>query len=193
MKYIHLIRHGTTEANVKNMFYGHSNLPLTDEGVLQVTASVKRGIYPVPENAAYYTSGLLRTEQTLSLIYGERPHIKLSGLEEINFGEYELKTHNDLKYSPEYITWVEDTTGRLAPPGGESLADFRERVISCFEPILKGDGEHSVVLCHGGVICVIMAACFDADSENMFKWIPDPGHGYTIDLDGERAKGYRAF
>lgn len=193
MKYIHLIRHGMTEANVKNMYYGHSDLPLIDAGVSGIKASTEEGIYPVFDDAVYYTSGLLRTEQTLALIYGERPHIKLGGLKEINFGKYELMIHDDLKEDPEYIIWVEDNSGNLAPPGGESLADFKERVMSCFEIILDADKEHSVVVCHGGVICVIMSACFDETGENMFRWIPDPGHGYSVTIEGGHAAGYRRF
>ena len=190
---IHLIRHGLTEGNKKNMFYGHSDIPLTDEGVSLIKALVDEGIYPRPKDAAFYSSGLIRAEQTLSLIYGEIPHIRLDSLKEIYFGDYELKTHNELKKDPEYISWIKNRSGLSAPPGGESLALFKKRVKAGMRNVLEADARHSVIVSHGGVICVIMAHCFDDIQGNIFKWIPAPGHGYSITFNAGHPAGYTAF
>ena len=195
--YIHLIRHGITEANQKNLYYGYSDIPLAEAGVETVNALKRAGIYPKPESAVYYTSGLKRTEQTLSLIYGDVPRVRLDALKEMFFGEYELKSHLDLKGDPYYEAWRKDESGVLAPPGGESAKKFKERVKSGFKIILdshsEGGEKHSVAVCHGGVICVIMMSCFPDHGSDMFKWIPEPGHGYTITVEKGLPLSYTSF
>lgn len=191
---IHLIRHGITEANQRNMFYGRSNFPLADEGVSSIRALLAEGVYPKPETAKYYTSALSRTEQTLSLIYGEVPHVRLGEFNEIFFGSYEKKTHEELKGDPDYTTWVNDKSGLLAPHGGENFTQFAERVLGGFRAVLESEAEHSVVVCHGGVICVIMCHYFAVDGD-IFKWewVPKPGHGYTVIFDGSQPIGNTPF
>jgi broad specificity phosphatase PhoE len=188
-----MIRHGLTEGNRKNMYYGHSDIPLVDEGVSLIKALSDKKIYPRPKEAAYYTSGQIRAEQTFSLIYGEIPHMRLDGLMEINFGEYELKTHSELKKDPAYILWIKDKSGLSAPPGGESVSQFKERVKAAFRTVLETNEKHLVIVCHAGVISVIMEAYFDENGENMFKWTPEPGHGYSIALANGDPSGYTTF
>ncbi|MFQ7473652.1 MAG: phosphoglycerate mutase family protein, partial [Anaerovoracaceae bacterium] len=65
-----LIRHGITEGNKNRLYYGFSDVPLADEGIDELTKLAQAGIYPYDEEADFYTTGLKRTEQTLSLIYG---------------------------------------------------------------------------------------------------------------------------
>jgi alpha-ribazole phosphatase len=199
--YIHLLRHGVTEANKKLLFYGHADIPLADDGIQIVNALIKEGIYPKPKNAVYYTSGLLRAEQTLDLIYGEIPRIKVEALMEMSFGEYEMKAHSELKGDPDYEVWRRDMSGELAPPGGESLNEFIKRVRAGFNDILDrhcqneiSDNEiNSVAVCHAGVIGAIMSSYFDDRGDDIFQWVPHPGHGYTLTLDGKRPISYIAF
>jgi len=199
--YIHLIRHGVTEANKKMLYYGHADIPLAEEGIEIVKKLVGEGIYPRPENAAYYTSGLTRAEQTLDLIYGSVPRVKLDALKEMFFGDYELKAHADLKGDPFYEAWRKDRSGASSPPGGESALEFIERVKNGFNMIVdlhshsdaQSNEKNSVAVCHAGVIGAIMMSCFDDYDDDMFKWVPDPGHGYTLVLDGKNPVSYIAF
>ena len=208
---IHIIRHGITAGNLKNLMYSNTDLPLLRMGVEQIAELAALNAYPVPENAAYYTSGLLRTEQTLMLIYGEVEHETIWDLREMEFGKYENRTYEELNNDPEYVAWMSDETGEVPIPGGESINGFKRRVISGFEVVLaehfaredeaaskeeKVETEaaseeesgriESVVICHGGPISAIMEYCFPDEKEHMFRWMPDPGHGYTIEYeDGE--------
>ena len=193
IKYIHLIRHGITEANQKKMFYGHSDVPLAGEGIDEIVALKGEGVYPNPNGAEYFTSGLIRAEQTLSLIYGDVPHTRLDDFKEINFGDYEFKTHEELKNDPAYTSWVNDESGLSAPHGGESFAQFAKRVNAGFRRILDSGAEQLIVVCHGGVICVIMDSCFSGRYTNSFYWLPEPGHGYTVSFGSCHPEGYTAF
>ena len=128
-----LIRHGITEGNKNKLYYGFADIPLAEEGIYQLKELAAAGIYPEGDGADFYTSGLKRTEQTLELIYGQRKHETLESLREINFGDYEMKSHGELKDSEEYRIWRSDVMGSLAPPNGESLMAFYKRVVRGFE------------------------------------------------------------
>lgn len=221
---IHLIRHGITEGNQRRLYYGGEDIPLAEEGVAELSKLAAEMIYPQAGSAAYYTSGMLRTEQTFELIFGEREHERIPELQEMRFGDFEMKSHEELKEVPEYLEWIGDKTGRLKSPGGESKLDFAGRISRGFEILqekhrafLEGFAENSgvptditaqtddtakgasdqepasVVVCHGGVIAVIMMEHFAEEERLFYQWIPDPGHGYALFLEDERLTGYEAF
>ena len=207
---IHIIRHGITAGNLKNLMYSNTDLPLLKMGVEEIAELAALNAYPVPENASYYTSGLLRTEQTLALIYGEVEHEKIWDLREMEFGKYENRTFSELNEDPEYIEWMSDETGEAVIPGGESINGFKRRVISGFEEVLTEhaarvkdalgdsgdddpDGIDSVIVCHGGPISAILEYCFPDEKEHMFRWMPDPGHGYTIEFEDDKPVHHEEF
>lgn len=187
-----LIRHGITEGNKNKLFYGHSDIPLAKEGIINLKELVNGGIYPDGSKAEFYTTGLMRTEQTLELIYGKQQHETLHQLKEINFGDFEMKSYEELKDLAEYQTWMADKKGILAPPNGESLSSFSRRVEKGFEDLKqrhlqnvvsmrhKAEEALSITVCHGGTICAILQSIYPELNENFYKWIPDPGHGYML-------------
>lgn len=180
---------------------------MAQEGVEELRELVKKGIYPKVENAAYYTSGMVRTEQTFSLIFGEEEHERIPQLQEMRFGAFEMKSHEELQELPEYIQWKDDKTGMTETPGGESRMGFAGRIGSGFallqekhrktaaQTAERGRRENpaSIVVCHGGVISVIMAEHFPGEERRFFQWIPDPGHGFVLLLEDEEIKGYEEF
>ena len=190
-----LIRHGITEGNQRRLYYGHADIPLANEGVDELTRLAKAGIYPDGENADFYTSGLLRTEQTFFIIYGEKEHQQLEALKEINFGSFEMKSHEELKEQEDYQTWMDDKNGELAPPQGESITGFYERIAGGFEDLKnrhalkalsmrhKDEEALSVIVCHGGTIAAILESIYPDVKDNFYQWIPDPGHGYNLIIE----------
>lgn len=207
---IHLIRHGKTEGTQKRWFYGALDIPLSNEGVDELAAQAKEGIYPCmdlpAESAAdFYTSGMLRAEQTFFLIYGAAAHKAITDLREIDFGEFEGRTHDELKDTPKYKAWLDMKGEDAAPPGGESIAQFSERVDRGFDTLcgyhrLKELSHrhsrlpaHSVIVCHGGVIGGLMHKMFYDPNKNLYDWIPAPGHGYTLVMENGKAVEYRRF
>ena len=195
---IDFIRHSITEGNLKVWHYGWLDIPLADEGVALLHQNSEKGIYPSCEGKKLYTSGMVRTEQTFELIYGKRPHEMISELKELNFGEFEGHTYEELKERPQYIQWIENKTDKYAMPGGESKMQFRNRVAAGLK-LLLDRAEDALVVCHGGVISVIMSECFGYDPEKgIYAYLPDPAHGYTVrfecEEDGEiKAVGYEGF
>lgn len=204
--YIHLIRHGLTEGNTKRWFYGATDVPLLEEGVEDLAKLRKEGIYPVFEEADFYTSGMLRTKQTLETIYGPVPFRIIDDLREMNFGRWECKTFEELKMEPEAEEWMKENNVTFCyPGGGESQVGFRSRVHDGLHTLLNfhamlevsqkatDKDANTVAVCHGGVISAILHQLFPEEKHSFWDWIPDPGHGYTVELKNGKAVSWKAF
>ena len=179
---VYLIRHGMTEANEKRLYCGFTDLPLSKYGREQLVTLKKTVIYPEAE--MYVTSGLTRTSDTLHILYDREPDVIIKEFKEMNFGEFEMKSHDDLCEKPVYKKWIKADAG-VACPCGESRDAFENRVMAGLEK-LSGLNATSVVICHGGVIALIMRKLF-SDQRNFYEWQPDFGRGYTIDIIGSSA------
>lgn len=184
MKRAYLLRHGMTEANKKRLYCGWTDIPLSEEGrsaLLRLRASMH---YPDITGLRVYTSGMLRTEETLSLLFGQVPHTPVPGLREMNFGAFEMHGYEELKNDPAYLEWISGENEKKCCPGGESGEDMTERVLTGFTRLLAQDGDF-LVLAHGGPIAAIMTRLFPESGKNRYEWQPAGGTGYEIDfLDG---------
>lgn len=178
---LHLIRHGDTEGTQRHLYYGKTDLPLTPEGVSHLTQKVAMGGYPSVDHLAVYSTGMLRTEQTLALIYGDVPHATLPLLQEIDCGIFEMESHETLQHLPAYQAWISGDFTANVPPQGESYQQFSCRVCQGLEALLA-KGEDAIVVCHGGTISVIMEHFFSHEEKIPYGWVPQPGTGYSLDL-----------
>lgn len=169
-----LIRHGKTEANERHLYCGGTDIPLSSEG----RAELKAGCYGVP-CARFATSGMKRTEETLALLFGEKPHIVLDGFREVDFGEFEMHSYEELKGSAAYQEWITGDNEKKVPPGGESGEAMAARVAAAWKTLEQTD-EDWVLVTHGGVIAAIMEMCFPEKGKNRYQWQPKPGGGYWL-------------
>ena len=71
---IHFIRHGITEGIVNKWYYGNADLPLIEDGINELNALKEQGIYPNTDKAVFYTSGMIRANQTLESIFGSKEY-----------------------------------------------------------------------------------------------------------------------
>jgi broad specificity phosphatase PhoE len=192
---IHLIRHGATAGTRDGLLYGKSDIPLLPEGAEALRALVADGIYPDPDGCAFFSSGMLRAVESLEAIYGMRAHVRIEELREFDCGIFEMRPYEELSQLETYRRWVADKNGETPAPGGESFAAFRRRVAAGAARLLAphGDGNaarDSIVLCHGGVISMMMDWFFPGVHDNPFRWTPDPGRGYSVTVNGGTAEGY---
>ncbi|MEE0514387.1 MAG: histidine phosphatase family protein [Emergencia sp.] len=198
---IYFIRHGITEGNQRKWFYGAADIPLAQEGFCELESLTARGIYPeLPEDADCYTTGLLRTEQTFELIFGNRQRKVIEALQEMRFGKYECHSYEELEGDPEFSAWCWDRSGDAPLSGGETRNAFSARIGEGLKELLgyhrlkelahRHDGKDavSVIVCHGGVISAVMQEMFPGEKGNMWDWMPQPGFGYCVEFeDGEPA------
>lgn len=176
----HLIRHGKTEANEKNLYYGFSDIELSSLGIQELTLLKQKISYPKGE--VFFNSGLKRTIQTMEIIFGNKNFITNENLKEINFGDFELKSYEELKNNKSYIKWIENIEENEIP-NGETKKQFSNRVIIGFSEIfsysLNNNIKDIIIISHGGVISVFMENIFK-DKRNFYEWIPECGRGYTV-------------
>ncbi|MEK4629374.1 histidine phosphatase family protein [Solibacillus sp. FSL R7-0682] len=144
---LHLIRHEKTAANVERKYIGW-----TDESILMnVQANFNINIQP----NIVYGSDLKRCKQTSLCYFPRAQFIPVPSLRELNFGDFEMKTYDQLKYNEIYRQWI-DHPFKIVPPNGEDFQMFEQRVLNALYEIVKQGGEYTFVV-HGGVIRLLLA------------------------------------
>ena len=127
-----LLRHAQTEGSLRNLYYGAADIPALPESLSELHR--RAGDYPTAQR--YYTSGMLRTEQTLAAIYGNVPHTRLPGLREMDFGDFEMKSYEELKDTPAYQAWITDVEHNPCPHG-ESAPQVLRRSLAAIAPVVQ--------------------------------------------------------
>ena len=186
-----LLRHGRTKANEEHLYCGSTDWPLSDEG--RELLSQKAGIYGT-DWEFYYTSGMSRTKETLSILFGEQSAvIQEPDFREMDFGAFEGRSYAMLKDDPAYQKWISGDNEKNICPGGESGEQMRERVLCAFDWILRNDPEESIVIVtHGGPIAAIMQKLFPEQGLNRYQWQPECGEGYLLKITGSSLNDCRA-
>ncbi len=181
---IHLIRHGHTEGTENRLYYGSTDLPVTDNGMKELKEKKELGGYPNIDGIAVYTSGMIRTINTLNALYGDCEYVVEEGFRELGFGDFEMKSHHDLCEDLRYIAWIDKFGQDRQAPNGEGTQEFAQRVVKAFDAVVS-KGEDCAIFCHGGIIITVMMYLFGGENKNMFEWQVPPGEGYSLELDGE--------
>ncbi len=182
---IHFIRHGMTEANEKRLYCGQTDIPLSEYGREELFSLKQTVDYPSSE--LFATSGLSRAEETLKIIYGDAVHTVLPELGEINFGDFEMKSHDLLVDNSDYQRWIGDIDNEC-PPNGETKQQFVSRVQSGFIELLdichSASVTEAVVVTHKGVIATLLEQLFP-EKGDFYHWQPKNGRGYSVCIDGK--------
>ena len=207
--HLHLIRHGKTEANETRLYCGATDSLLSDKGKSELLALKEQGIYPTSADL-YFTSGMKRAEQTLDILFGSVSRQTIPQLSEYNFGEFEMKSHDELELRDDYQNWIFDESGQTPCPGGESIQDFNLRVSEGFEILCKNTlnllqpevaaptaqapvkEKSALIVCHGGVIFQIMDTLFPK-KHTFYEWLPEAGRGYTLIGTATGFEAYRSI
>ena len=155
------MRHGETAWNVDARIQGQLDIALNENGRCQAQR-LARSLAAREPMAAIYSSDLLRARDTAESI-AQAVGLMLvteTGLRERSFGRFEGKTFVEIEAS-----WPADTARwrtrdpDWAPPGGESLATVRERVLQATHALAaRHTGEQIVLVAHGGVLDALYRA-----------------------------------
>lgn len=177
---IKFIRHGKTEANADGRYIGLTDIPLSAEGINELYE--KRSELGYGSVQKVYTSPLRRCKQTADILFNGAYTAELGLLAEMNFGDFENKTPEQLASLPEYAKWL---GGGLdsAPPNGESA---REVVNRCYEALniiisdMMYEGfTNTAVVTHGGIIMNALS-CFGLPKLRPADYRCDFGEGFEI-------------
>ncbi|NUU96220.1 hypothetical protein XO10_08115 [Marinitoga sp. 1135] len=165
-----LLRHPETVANIKGIFNGWKDYPLTEKGKLQMKNIVKE-LEKIPVDRVF-TSPLPRA-YNLAKTIAEQKGIKIrvyEELREINFGNFEGKTFQEIEkeFPDECKQWL-DNYKTFKFPEGESFEDFNERISYFLKSIEKGANKTYLIVTHLGVIRVILTKIYNWDIDKMWE------------------------
>jgi broad specificity phosphatase PhoE len=152
-----LIRHAQTDWNLAGRWQGHTDIPLNDTGRAQAQALARRlaswpicAVHSSDLQRAAATAAALATSHGLTPVYTPTWRERAGGIFEGLTGE-----EINARYPNE---WGELRRGLLNPPGGESQAMLRERVITAFDQLVQQhQGKMAAVVSHGGSLHALIA------------------------------------
>lgn len=177
---IHLLRCGLTDANLDGRYIGRTDAPLSAESIADLKKLQARGGYPEAE--VYYTSPRLRCIQTMNLLYPGQDCYEVPGFDEIDFGDWEGKTADELKDDENFQKWLNHSAD-VTPPNGESVADMYQRVCQTFgmiaDGMIRSGCRSAVIVTHGGVISYLLSA-YGLPEASFYDWMTAPGRGYSL-------------
>lgn len=168
------IRHGETAWNVETRIQGHLDIPLNDTGRWQARrlAAALAG----EQIAAIYSSDLMRAMQTAQ---GVADGVGLAvvadtALRERAFGRFEGRTFADIEsaWPEDALRWRKRDPAFVPPEGGESLLQFRERIVGALDRLAAVHvGEQIALVAHGGVMDVLYRAATGQDLLAPRTWL----------------------
>jgi alpha-ribazole phosphatase len=181
---IHLLRHGALPGNGSaRRFIGQTDIPLSDSGRRQ--AALWRDRWRTIRWAAVWCSDLARSRETARIVAEDAAvPIRISPtLREIDLGAWEGMTFAAVRRR--WPAAWEARGKRLAdyrPPGGESFADLRDRVIPLLPEIAASSGP-VLVAGHAGVNRVMLCHLLGMKLSDLFRIGQDHACLNLIDPD----------
>jgi 2,3-bisphosphoglycerate-dependent phosphoglycerate mutase len=170
------IRHGETAWNVDVRIQGNTDIALNARGrdqALRLGAAVGRSHESEPVSAIY-SSDLARAFETAQAVAN---NVGLAvqrdvGLRERGFGIFEGQTFDEVMQTrPEDAKRWRLREPDYCPEGGESLSQFRARILRCVEALAEQHpGEQIAVVAHGGVMDVLYRAATGQSIQAARTW-----------------------
>lgn len=151
---IDLLRHGQCEGG--EIFRGSTDVALTDTGRQQMATALA----PCGGWDCVYSSPLQRCRRFAEPFSAARglPLEVREDLREISFGDWEGRRTDDIEREQGALLrrfWNDPL--HVTPPNGETLLQFRERVLRVTEEILAAQaGRHVLLITHGAVIRMLL-------------------------------------
>jgi probable phosphoglycerate mutase len=151
------VRHGETAWNVDTRIQGHLDIALNDTGQWQAR-QVAKALAAEPLTAIY-SSDLQRAHATAHAIAqaSGAPLVPEPGLRERSFGTLEGRTFAEIETElPEQARRGRQRDPPVAPEGGETLVQLRERIAATTHRLAaQHSGGLIVLVAHGGVLDVL--------------------------------------
>jgi len=154
-----VVRHGQTELNVRHGFQGHTDFPLTDEGMAQVQRNVER--LKAYQFKRIICSDLKRAKDTAAIIAGasDVSVTEDKDLREVYFGVWDGMTDEEIKQRYPDM-WRNRGLNKWSFNGydGESYRQAFERARTWLE---KNYSPDALVVCHRSFGKIMRGAYFN--------------------------------
>ena len=187
---LYLARHGQVVGFDKMTANGHTDVDITETGVIQMNRLAER--LRLVELSAIYATGLKRTEKGARIIgqYHNLPVITRPEMREIYFGDWEGMSLEEIEkiYPGKLDKRFADIVSYRPPGNGENMKDVSKRVKTCLNEILREQaGYHILIVAHGGVNRTILCDALGMDIKNLFNIQQDYGCLNIIDYYPDNA------
>lgn len=153
---IDLLRHGECEGG--HVYRGSLDVPLNDQGWLQLRQQTRQSpgwqqIVSSPLRRCADFAGELAQSHAL-------PVEQMDAFREVHFGDWEGRAIADVwREQGNHVRRFFADPVNAAPPNGEAMADFEQRVLAGWHAMLsRYRGQHILLVAHGGTIRILLAA-----------------------------------
>lgn len=188
MAKLYLVRHGETDWNRQNRCQGCIDIELNEDGIRQAKAVAQRLsaekldiIYSSWLKRAYDTAAYINQKFSLDII-------KESALNEIDFGEWEGLTFEEMRVRPDYDFSRWKTEPHKATfPGEGRLQAVQDRAMDFVNKTIKDNpGKNILMVSHGGILKTITLKLLDIGLEAYNKFYIANTSVSIITLEQER-------
>lgn len=177
MTCIIFIRHGETNWNAEGRWQGQVDVPINSTGHQQARATAAAlELRPI---SAVYSSDLTRAQESAGYL-AEKFNLPVQTdlrLREIHQGDWQGMKTSEIQ--TKYLLKFQDRAKKpleIAAPGGETVREVGDRLLSFLKEIIKKYPESTVaVVTHGFVMALIQVLLKRAPFEEIWGNIPDSG------------------
>lgn len=167
-----MVRHGQVVGYNGFPVYGHTDVEMTDVGIMQMEHLAER--LRLANIGAIYCSDLRRSLKGARIIarHHDVPLHVMTELREMYFGDWEGLSLKEIRenFPHELEKREADLLNYQAPGDGESIGDLSKRIMDRFLQILEDQKGHDFLFVgHGAVNRVILCAALGLDLNKMFS------------------------
>ena len=175
---IYLVRHTSVDIPAGDA-YGQTDVPLRPSFEDEAEA-VKKNLSGHTFDKVW-SSPLTRCTR-LATYCGYPDAEKEDRIKEISFGEWEMKSWDELSSDPRSEAWFNDWIN-VPAPSGESLQDQYNRVSHFLNEIRESGLQKVCIFAHGGVLTCARVYAGEYDLKEAFKNVPSYGTVIRLELD----------
>jgi len=190
---IRLVRHGETDWNRIKRIQGQRQVSLNEEGIAQ-SLEIEKELRLVNIDEIY-SSDLKRSIQTATIINRSRgmPITKLSGLREMNYGDWEGRMWEDIYRDNPYLNESWESLGnKFKAIGGESASQFRKRVTKTFENMVTTTTASNILIVSHAQVMKMILLCFREVRESEIFTFMEIDNCSVLTVNSEEIQTYRS-
>jgi alpha-ribazole phosphatase len=178
-----LVRHGRTNLQKEDRYWGSTDIPLSDEGIRQAEQIKDR--LAREKITHVYSSTLSRTRDTAKTTAAahQKTITACAELNEFNFGYAEGLTYKEIEKQYPALAKEMAKMGEITFPGGESLGKFYTRTQSFMKRLEKHQTQDVImVVAHAGSLRMLICHLLELEPKYWYKWFIDYASLSIVDV-----------
>lgn len=165
-----LIRHGQTDMNKDQLYYGRLDVPINETGKEQAENTRKNLVELEIDYDKIYSSPMKRAYETAEIVNYKSLEIeKDDELREMDFGIFEGLSYKEImKKYPKEMEKLKKDWKTYSYVTGENPFMLQKRALKFLEKIDKN--KNNMVVTHWGIICTLLSFLFSSELEGYWKY-----------------------